>query len=271
LTFPHSFDGLDYVPANNGETVLLWGYNGGGIIQNTEAYRPTYRTGLVNGDRTFNAVEFQGGTRMSWLDVNNFEQNIGGTIYQTGFEALLLMRRMEPQPSTNRQTNGLWWLTSENPPSQTDDTDVHYPEDNQVIYERFASGTGTADPRRSIYPVPIDVTQWHIYQVRGREGEYKIWLNGVLHYDSATNLMANAPTAPTPTIGVSYYYPPTDVDDTSSMYAGYFQLAEMLVFRPDEADPDNNISAGEAATSRAYNTYQLLRYYNDKYDIGLSV
>lgn len=267
----HSQTEEEYVPAEDGETVLAWGYNGGGLFQTTEAYQPVYRTGLINGDRTFNAVEFQGGTRMSWIDVNDFEQNISGTAFQNGFEALLLMRRLEPQPSTDRQTNGLWWLTSENPPAETDDTDVHYPEDNQVIYERFASGTGTSDPRRSIFPVPIDVEQWHIYQVRGRDGEYKIWLNGVLHYDSATNNMADAPTAPTPTIGVSYFWPPVSADDESSMHAGYFQLAEMLVFRPDEADPDNDISAEDAAISRAYNTHQILRYYNDKYDIGLSV
>lgn len=267
----HSFDGMEYVPAVDGETVLLWGYNGGGIIQNTEAYRPVYREGLVNGDRTFNAVEFQGGTRMSWTDASSFEQNITGTAFQNGFEALLVMRRLEPQPSTDRQTNGLWWLTSENPPAETDDTDVHYPEDNQVIYERFASGVASGDPRRNIFPVPIDVEQWHIYQVRGRDGEYKIWLNGQLYYNSVTNIMTNAPTAPTPTIGVSYFYPPVDADDETSMYAGYFQLADMLVFRPDEADPDNEITEEDAAITRAYNTHQLLRYFNDKYDIGLSV
>jgi len=265
-------NGEGYDPVvSDGDPVLLWDYNGGSIIQTNTDYQPVYRDGVTNASRTFRAVEFQGGSRLTWMDDDQFLASVGGDISQTGFEACLVMRRLEPQPSTDRQTNGLWWLTSENPPPETDDTDVHYPEDNQVIYERFASGVDSGDPRRNIFPVPIDIEQWHIYQVRGRDGEYKIWLNGQEYYDSATNVMANAPIAPKPTLGVSYFFPPVDNDDETSMYAGYFQLAEMLVFRPAEVgDGGGGETEPEAATTRATNTNDLLRYFADKYDITVS-
>lgn len=260
-----------YITAVDGEPVLLWSYNGGAIMQNNISYQPVYRQGLINGDRVFNAVEFEGGSRLTWTDAASFESNMSHGDSTFGFEAILVMKRLEPQPSTDRQTNGLWWLTGEPVPAETNDIDVHYPEDNQVIYERFGSGVESGEPRRNIFPVPIDITQWHLYQVRARNGEYKIWINGVLHYTSTSNDIAFAPTATTPTLGVSYFWPPVDNDDETSIHAGYFQLADAVWFTPVEVDlgMETPLTEEEAEDIRDQHTNELFLYMADKYDIDL--
>lgn len=251
------------VEALDGDPIGLWGYNGGAVEAGNVGRKPTYRKDLVNGDRVFNAVEFQGGTRLRFIDDATFNNGLGFGAGDRGIECSFVMRRFAPQPPTDRQTTGLWWMTSEASPPTTNATDTHYPEDNAVIYERFGSGS---DTRRSVFPVPIDVTQWHIYQVRGREGEYKIWINGQLVLNSSDNTIIDAITSARPTIGVSYFEPPVDDNDESAMWGGYFQTPEIVWFCPVEAALES-ITEEEAIAARDLATAQMLAYHADKYGI----
>ena len=139
-------------PAADGETVQLWSYNGGQVIQDLSDKRPVYRTGLSAGGDQFNAVEFQGGTRMRWLDTASFDSGLLAPA-EDGIEAIVILRRLHAIPP-NTQDSGMWYLTGEPTPPETNDTDTHYPEDNSVLYERFGS-----DVRRELFPLPVDVTR----------------------------------------------------------------------------------------------------------------
>lgn len=242
-TFEGTPDGSQTPAEDDGDLISVWGYNGGAIVQSDEAKRPVLKTGIINHTATFDAVEFEGGTNFP----GNYIIDPGGDI-RPGWECLIVKRRFAPQPPIDRQTSGFWRITGEAVPPTTDSTDVHYKEDNDVIYERFGS-----DVRRPVFPVPIDITEWHIYQVRAREGEYKVWLNGILAYSSSSNVLANAPIASEQILGVSYFWP-----DSVSFFNGHFQLAAALFFNPDET---------EDATYRDAVTSQLRAVFTEKYDI----
>ena len=246
-------------PALDGDPVSIWAYNGGLIYQDHLSLRPIYRTGVSSGNVTFNAIEFQGGTRLRFIDTSDFTQNIFGNP-EDGYEAMVVLRRLHPIPPLDTQDSGLWYLVGEPTPPETNDTDTHYPETNGVLYERFGS-----DVRRELFPLPIDLTQWHIYQVRGRNNEFKMWLNGNLVVNSASNDLNNAPAANLPTIGVSYYYGPDNDLDETEMYGGYWQAAEIILFRPYAAGLEETEEA--ATIIRDQNTAALYKFYRQRYDI----
>lgn len=259
--------GDESVPCGEGDPIGVWGYNGGAFISGDVTKKPTFLTGIMNGDRTFNVVEFQGGTRLRIEGGGaGFSADIGDFDSGFGIEACIVQRRFSPIPNADRQTTGLWWITSEASPGHTDATDTHYPEDNNVIYERLGSGEY---PRRNLFPIPIDLTEWHIYQIRGREGEWKMWLNGQLVINSSSNIIADAPISANPTIGVSYYDPPDNDADESAMWGGWFQTPEMVWFVPIDAE-DQSITEEEAEDQRDLVTAQLLAYFADKYGIVLA-
>lgn len=257
---PVVFNDDQGTPANDGETIQVWAYNGGLTTQSLSDKRPIYRTGLSAGGDQFNAVEFQGGTRLRWQDTADFTQSLLGPP-EDGIEAIVILRRLHAIPP-NTQDSGMWYLTGEPTPPETNDTDTHYPEDNSVLYERFGS-----DVRRELFPLPVDVTQWHIYQVRGREGEWKLWMNGVLRVNSTSNDLDNAPATNLPTIGVSYFYGPDNESDEVEMYGGHWQCAEMIIFRPYVANIDNNETEEDAAIIRDQTTTDLFEFFKQRYEI----
>lgn len=246
-TYQNILSGPDdsYIPAtNDGDPVATWGFNGGSIAGFQSGHAdPVIPTLVLNPSVGVPyAVQFINGAKLKG-------HLLPPTDGFNGWEVIIVMRRFSPQPPVDRQTTGLWWTTSEPTPPTTDSTDSHYPDDNGVIYERFGS-----DVRRSIFPVPIDVTQWHIYQIRAREGEYKVWINNHLVIDSTSNVLANAPLVDEQILGASKFWP-----DEASYYNGYFQVATAVFHVPDEE---------EDAVYRESVTTQLRNFYQEKFNIS---
>ncbi|MDR2429404.1 MAG: fibronectin type III domain-containing protein, partial [Puniceicoccales bacterium] len=113
-------------------------------------------------------------------------------------EAFVVLKATSATPSSYR---GLWRMGA--------GTNC-YPQSNGVLVEHFGSNTS-----RSMGAPAADITQWHVYNVSSKPGEWAVRINGVQQYHVTTNTVS---WNTTPLIG------------HSGSYAFDGAIAEILVF-----------------------------------------
>ncbi len=221
------------VQSSSNAPVEMWidqSGNGNNATQPNGANQPLWVSGAM-GDRP--VVRFNGGS--SYLNLQNI---LSGT---TGAEAVLVLKAATNQPSKNA---ALWRMGGE-------DTSVNlgYPNTSGQITEDFGCSGSLINYKNLGVPAQ-PLTQFNVYEVSAQTGNWAAWLNGVLLYQTNSNVFASYSS---PQLGRDPVWSP-------SGYAGYFggDIAEVLIF-----NRALTISERESVGAYLLSKYQLAQHQSN--------
>jgi hypothetical protein len=132
--------------------------------QSTEAIRPIYKTGIVNGQ---SVARFDG------------TQYIFGPNFNGVFDAaeVFVILRIVADPPAGVGEAGLWLLGVDNT--------AFFPFVDGVIYDNF----GTTERKATVNPTP-SLESWRLYNVVSTSGEWTSFLDGEQLFTTATNTVS---------------------------------------------------------------------------------
>jgi len=177
--------------------------------QSTDSQRPI--TNLIT-QNSLNVLEFNGASQQ-YFTISDLSGLTEATVF--------LVVKTSNDPAINIRT-GLWTFTNGGIHS-------HFPFTDSTIYDSF----GTTVRKSTINPTPA-MTQWNIYAVNSRSGEWTQRINGTQPYTTATNTFGIGATS---YIGRSF-------NSTSYWYDGL--IAEMVIV------PDGNLVSGTRQRIEGY-------------------
>ncbi|OAM91858.1 hypothetical protein AW736_26520 [Termitidicoccus mucosus] len=158
--------------------------------QGSAAYRPEVAAETLNG---LPVVKFTASTNQ-WMQFGNVMSGA------TQGEIFVLVKAAQATPGTHR---GLWWFGGAGGAT-------HYPASNGSVVDDFGSNAAKTAG------APPDITQWHIYNVSSKAGDWESRVNGKTHYRTTTN-------------NVSFYTAPY-LGRTNQGYAFDGDIAEVIIY-----------------------------------------